>query len=119
MDQMAILNPNKIDEFSLIHLLKSKLRYKKFTNTASEFEIDHCIELYLNIAMYEPLKGTSYIPFTKSLTNKKAIINVKNNDNECLKWALLSALYGSTYKKVVSVVSLIGNMHTTWIWKAL
>ena len=66
---------------------------KKFTNTASGLKIDHCIKLYLNIAKYEPLKGSSYILLPEALANKKAIINVQNDDDRCLEWALKSALY--------------------------
>ena len=54
---------------------------------------DSCLCLYVNIAKYTPLKGSSYIELPKYLKKKKAIINVKNQDNECLKWALLSALH--------------------------
>ena len=39
--------------------------------------VNHCLKLYLNIAKYEPLKGSSYIPLPNALANKKAIINVK------------------------------------------
>ena len=42
--------------------------------------------------MYKPLRGISYIPLPKELANKKAIINLKNNDNLCFKWAVTRAL---------------------------
>ena len=63
------------------------------TNTASGLEIANSIKLYLNIAKYEPLKGSSYIPLPEDLANKKAIINVQNDDDRCLEWALKSAMY--------------------------
>ena len=46
---------------------------------------------YVNIAPYVPYAGNTYIPFPKDLAAKKAVVNVKNADNECLKWALKSA----------------------------
>ena len=48
---------------------------------------------YVNIARYQPLRGGTYLPLPAKLANKKAIINVRNKDNECLKWALRAALY--------------------------
>ena len=69
---------------------------EKFTNTASGLEVDHCIKLYLNIAKYEPLKGSSYIDLPKVIKDKKAIINVKNKDDACLFRAIVSALYPTT-----------------------
>ena len=65
--------------------------------------IDKCNTMFLNIAKYEPLKGLSHIPLSEVLAHKKAIINVKNQDQECLRWALRSALFpvknnlGSSY----------------------
>ena len=47
----------------------------------------------MDIAKYETFKGGSYIPLPKYLANKKATINVKNKDNNCLRWALKSALF--------------------------
>ena len=55
--------------------------------------IDKCNTLFLNIAKYEPHKGSSYIPLPEVLAHKKAITMVKNQDQECLRWALRSALF--------------------------
>ena len=41
---------------------------------------------------YKPLKGSSYIPLPEYLANKKAIINMKNEDEECFKWCVTRAL---------------------------
>ena len=50
-------------------------------------------KLWLDIARYQPLRGSSYIPVPAALKNKKAVINVKNMDDNCLRWALHSALF--------------------------
>ena len=42
---------------------------------------------YINIAIYNPLKGSSYIELPKELRHSaKGIINMKNKDNECFRW---------------------------------
>ena len=41
---------------------------------------------------YEPLDGSSYILLPGFLAVKKAIINLKNEDQECFKWAITRAL---------------------------
>ena len=42
---------------------------------------------YLNIVKYEPMKGNSYIQLPQELRNSsKGLINMKNEDNECLRW---------------------------------
>ena len=55
--------------------------------------IDEILEAFINVAQYQPLWGGSYMPLPKKLQNKKAIINVQNRDNHCLRWALQAALF--------------------------
>ena len=38
------------------------------------------------------MRGSSYIPLPDHLAKKKALINLKNEDNECFKWAVTRAL---------------------------
>ena len=50
------------------------------------------MDIHLN--KYEPLSGSSYIPLPKVLQSKKAIVNVKNEeDNECFKSSITTAMY--------------------------
>jgi len=51
------------------------------------------VRLEIHTVSYEPLRGSSYIPLTKQLMSKKAIINLKNEDNECYKWAVTRAVH--------------------------
>ena len=91
--QAAVLNDENIEEHydnQTSYLLEW---IEKFTKKATGLEIDHCIKLYLNIAKYEPLKGSSYIELLNIIKNKKAVINIKNKDNACLFRAVVSALY--------------------------
>ena len=91
--QAAVLNDENIKEYydnQTSYLLEW---IEKFTKKATGLEIDHCIKLYLNIAKYEPLKGSSYIELLNIIKNKKAVINIKNKDNACLFRAVVSALY--------------------------
>lgn len=48
---------------------------------------------YVNASRFVSLVAGSYIPPSKKLQDKKAIINVENRkDNECLKWTPRAAL---------------------------
>ena len=51
------------------------------------------IKLVLHTTKWEPLYGSSYIPLDPYLANKKAIINMKNEDDKCFMWCVLRALY--------------------------
>ena len=44
------------------------------------------------VNIYEALGGSSYIVLPAFLAAKKAIINLKNEDDECFKWEITRAL---------------------------
>ena len=46
----------------------------------------------INVINYDPLRASSWIELDKFLVSKKAIINMKNNENECFKWCVTRAL---------------------------
>ena len=55
---------------------------------------DRVVYFDIFIDPYEPISGSSYIPLPRILESKKAIINVKNeNDHECFKWSITSAAF--------------------------
>lgn len=58
----------------------------------SGFSLSEILELNIQISSFDPLSGSSYIPVPKFLQLKRAVINVINNDNECFKYAVLSAI---------------------------
>ena len=58
----------------------------------SGWVFDKIINLTLHTAKWDPLNAGSYIDLPPNLKNKKAIINMKNQDNECFKWCVLRAL---------------------------
>ena len=89
-NQYATLSADEIDSFFGEAIVQ---KIEKFTKIGSGWMIDKCNTLFLNIAKYEPRKESSYIPLLEVLAHKKAIINVKNQDQECLRWALRSALF--------------------------
>ena len=67
---------------------------QNFNNRGSGWQFDRVEHLDININPYNPLSASSYIPLPKKLAEKNAIINVKNeNDNECFKWAVTSAVF--------------------------
>ena len=50
-------------------------------------------KLVLHVTKWEPIYGSSYIPLDPYIANKKAIINMKNEDDKCFMWCVLRALY--------------------------
>lgn len=88
-----LLSKDDVDTFITEQF--NKLRFKKTEQDMKGsgwffYETD---SLIVEFARYKPLKGSSFIELPKWIKDKKACINVKNNDNQCFKWAILSAQY--------------------------
>ena len=53
-------------------------------------DIGNVESFYINIANYEHLSGSSYIPLLKELNNSmKGLINIKNKDLKCFMWCYI------------------------------
>lgn len=65
----------------------------KFQEYGSGWTLHEIVQLEINYNKFNRFSGASYLPLPKSIKNKHAVINVKNNDNQCFKWAVLSALH--------------------------
>jgi len=63
----------------------------------SGWVVEGVLEAFVNVAQYQPLRGGSYMPLPKKLQNNKAIINVQNRDNECLRWALCGFISSNSW----------------------
>jgi len=50
------------------------------------------VALDIHTVRYEPLNGSSWVPLPKFLVSKKAIVNMKNADNQCFKWCIARVL---------------------------
>ena len=68
------------------------------TNEFSNFYIESYLDLRIKINRTQP-KLSSYIDLPPQLKNKKCIINVKNNDNLCILYAIATHLYLKDYYK--------------------
>ncbi|MEH0008405.1 MAG: hypothetical protein V6Z82_06750 [Flavobacteriales bacterium] len=75
----------------IVERIKGKI--EAWSAKGSGWKLKRIMEAYIKVARYQPLKGGSYISLPEKLANKLAVINVKNFDNECLKWALRAALF--------------------------
>ena len=63
-----------------------------FQRDGSNWTFKSIICLEIHTVAYEPLKGNSYISLPPKLAQKKAIINMENEDDKCFTWSVLRAL---------------------------
>ena len=69
--------------------------YQQIKNPAlrdSKFVFDGVIHMDIDFHRLNLTIGSSYIPLPDWLAKKGAIINPKNSDMECFKWAVIAAM---------------------------
>ncbi|XP_063392461.1 uncharacterized protein LOC134677958 [Cydia fagiglandana] len=70
-----------------------RVKAEDFQERDSGWAISKVLHLEVNINKYQPLRGSSYLPLPKWVQGRQACINVKNVDDACFAWAIVSALY--------------------------
>ena len=80
-----IINSDKYDiDKSFQEIL---YRIDNWVNEGSGWMIESIEAGYVNISIYSPLIGKTYIKLPDKLKNPmKGLINLKNNDNKCFLW---------------------------------
>lgn len=63
-----------------------------FTFSFAGWALKQLLYLHVNVNKYNPLRASSYFPLPKQIQNKKAVVNVQNDDEFCFGWAVVSAI---------------------------
>ena len=87
------LKPDDIKKGFEDSVKKIHTSFMEYQRQGSNCALDHVMNATLNMAKYQPLRGSSYIPLPITIRSKHAIINVQNTDKKCFLWSVLSALY--------------------------
>ena len=90
-----VLRRDQIKEFvgTDIDYLKDAIPERQ-AKVGSNWIFKRVVSIEAHTVRHKPLAGASYIELPPALKAKKAIINVKNkDDNKCFMWAVLSALH--------------------------
>ncbi|XP_065364524.1 uncharacterized protein LOC135957667 [Calliphora vicina] len=87
-----ILNISDFESTFSNKIMNIRKKSEEFQEKDSGWTLVQLIKVYLNLNKYQPLKGSSYIELPKKLHLKYACINVKNADEFCFKWAIISAI---------------------------
>ena len=68
-------------------------RLSVFAQARSGWTLDANRALILEKVDFQPIGGSSYLELPNDLLLAKAVINIKNDDQECFKWSVLAALH--------------------------
>ena len=97
--------------------LRNRIEY--FQREGSGWQLNKVIKLEIKIADYTPIYGSSYIELPIELRNKKAILNIKNEDEYCFKWAVLAHLHPIGHKDNPNRVSKYKDYESTLDWSGI
>ncbi len=64
----------------------------KFQKEGSGWQLHRIVGLDISVVKFNPLRGAGYSKLPPFIAKKKAVINMKNNDDQCFKWAVTRAL---------------------------
>ena len=70
-------------------MLESLAKYQK---KGSGWQLYSIVGLDISVVKFNPLDGSGYSKLPPLIAKKKAVINMKNNDDQCFKWAVTRAL---------------------------
>ena len=74
--------------------------FDNFTQKGSGWILESIDYLKLYTAVYEPIRGKSYIPTPESIAVKKAVINIQNEDEKCFEYSLIASRIYHSVKNV-------------------
>lgn len=94
---MPVLTPREATQGLSEAIAEILKRLEKFMKDGSGWKLKRCELLDLKIAPYQPFRGRSYIK-TPACIPPRSVINIKNEDNRCFEWAILSAIYPVGFK---------------------
>ena len=81
-------NNFEIAEEMIREMIEAMENYNK---RGSNWIFKKVIRLDVNFVLWKPLGGSAWIPLPAKLAHKKAVINMKNQDEFCFKWCISRA----------------------------
>ena len=88
----------------------------QFQRRGSNWRFEEVLKLELHLVDFVPLKGNSWISLPEAICKKKAVINMKNGDDECFMWCVARAL-NLVYKNAERVDKQLRKQAEELNWK--
>ena len=85
----------------------------------SGFTLDKIMHLNINFYWLALTGGSSYTKLPTWIASKKAVINSKNNNEQCFKWAVIAALHHEEIKQNPERISLLQHYEDQYNWNGL
>ena len=83
-------NPEKLTQKCFSKILRD---VEEYNSNGSGWYFKEVLKLEVNTVEFNPTKGSSYISLPGWISNKKAIVNLKNKDDKCFLWCILRYIH--------------------------
>ncbi len=83
------VSPNQISQWIQQELEQFNNRIDNYTRD-SDLVFVKFTHLSVQFSYTKKVRGSSYLPLPEEIKKSKSCINIKNDDNQCFRWALLS-----------------------------
>lgn len=89
----TLLREGQLAEFYREAGAEIQLAIDNWMERGSGWRLRQVRTLYVETGRYKPIKGSSFIKTPQNIVNKKAVINVKNEDQSCFEYSILASLH--------------------------
>ena len=86
-----IYNLSDMNEIVIEMIAQMKQQIENPALSDSKFVFTEVLHMDINFHQFNLTRGSSYLPLPDWLAHKKAMINPRNKDQECFKWAVIAA----------------------------
>ena len=114
-----IYSLNNLDEIVLQMINNMKYQIENPALLNSRFIFEEVLYMDINIHQLNLTTESSYLPLPDWLARKKAIINPKNEDQECFKWAIIAALEFQNIESHPERISNLIKFSNKYDWSGL
>ena len=116
---LAVYNLSDMDEVvsAMIEHMKQQIENPALRD--SKFVFDRIIHMDIDFHRLNLTRGSSYIPLPDWLAKKKAIINPKNLDLECFKWAVIAAMRWEEIDRDLQRMSKLRRYEDDFDWDGI
>ena len=86
------LERNSFDQTYEESINQIEKKVDEFVHMGSGWIFDYCKQIDLHVFKYSPPRGGSYVKTPPWIQKKKAVVNIKNEDDFCFIYSILAAL---------------------------
>ena len=111
-----VYNLSDLDEIvgEMIKHMKEQIENPALLN--SRFVFNEVLFPNVDFHQLNLMRGSSYLPLPNWLARKKAIINPKNEDQECFKWAVITASRWEEINNNPEIISKLKRFEKDFDW---